>query len=65
MLRRTAPERIAAVRAAVPGGRALDLGMVVLAVLGFATNDSGMAVPGIMMVVYVATWVQLLEVEAP
>ena len=65
VLRRWGPDRIAAVRAAVPGGRALDLGMVVLAVLGFATNDSGMAVPGIMLVVYVAVWVQLLVTCPP
>lgn len=64
-LRRRAPERIAAVRAAVPGSRALDLGMLVLAVLGFACNDSGMVVPGIMAVVYVAVWVQMLVATAP
>ncbi|MEI8001874.1 MAG: hypothetical protein WCI50_11035 [Actinomycetes bacterium] len=60
VLRLRWPDRIAAVRRAVPGSWAFDVGCWVLAVLGFAGNDSGTTVPGIMAVVYVAAWVHLL-----
>ena len=52
--------RLHAVFARVPEWRAACVGVVVLAVLGFALNDSGMTVPGIMLVVFVAAWVHLL-----
>jgi hypothetical protein len=57
---RTDRARIDAVLARVPEWRAACLGFVVLAVLGFALNDSGMTVPGIMLVVFVSAWVHLL-----
>ena len=53
-----------AVLVAVPEWRAACLGFVVLAVLGFALNDSGMTVPGIMLVVFVAAWMHLLVTVA-
>lgn len=60
------PARVRHVLAAVPEWRAGSLGFVVLAALGFACNDSGMTVPGIMLVVFVAAWVYLLvSVPAP
>ena len=52
--------RLHAVFARVPEWRAACVGFAVLAVLGFALNDSGMTVPGIMLVVFVAAWVHLL-----
>jgi hypothetical protein len=52
--------RLAAVFARVPEWRAACLGFAVLAVLGFALNDSGMTVPGIMLVVFVSAWIHLL-----
>ncbi|MFM8304318.1 MAG: hypothetical protein ACKOA9_08485 [Actinomycetota bacterium] len=61
-------DRLAAVLRRVPEWRAACIGFAVLAVLGFAGNDSGMTVPGIMLVVFVAAWVHLLvttEVPAP
>jgi hypothetical protein len=48
----------------VPEWRAACIGFAVLAVLGFAFNDSGITVPGIMLVVFVATWVRLLVAVA-
>jgi len=57
-------DRVVAVLAAVPEWRAACLGFVVLAALGFALNDSGMTVPGIMLVVFVAAWVHLLVTTA-
>lgn len=56
------PERVRAVLTTVPEWRAGCLGFAVLAVLGFALNDSGMTVPGIMLVVFVAAWVHLLVI---
>jgi hypothetical protein len=50
---------------AVPPWRAACTGFVVLAVLGFALNDSGMTVPGIMLVVFLAAWVFLLVLTSP
>ena len=44
----------------MPEWRAACVGFAVLAVLGFALNDSGITVPGIMLVVFVAAWVRLL-----
>jgi hypothetical protein len=52
--------RLGAIFARVPEWRAACVGFGVLAVLGFALNDSGMTVPGIMLVVFVCAWVHLL-----
>jgi hypothetical protein len=52
--------RLRVVLTGVPEWRAACIGFAVLAVLGFALNDSGTTVPGIMLVVFVAAWVHLL-----
>jgi hypothetical protein len=49
----------------IPEWRAACIGFAVLAVLGFALNDSGITVPGIMLVVFVSAWVRLLVAYAP
>jgi hypothetical protein len=51
--------------ARVPEWRAACIGFAVLAVLGFAFNDSGITVPGIMLVVFVSACVRLLVAYAP
>ena len=43
-----------------PGWWAACVGFIVLAVLGFGLNDSGITVPGIMLVVFLAAWARLL-----
>jgi len=53
------------VLAQIPEWRAACVGFAVLAVLGFALNDSGITVPGIMLVVFVTAWVRLLVAYAP
>ena len=53
-------DRMRAVFTAIPGWAAACTGFTVLAVLGFALNDSGITVPGIMLVVFLATWSRLL-----
>jgi hypothetical protein len=45
---------------AVPPLRASLIGFAVLIVLGYAVNDSGVAIPGVMLVVFVATMIGLL-----
>jgi hypothetical protein len=57
--------RLRAVITAVPEMRAGVVGFAVLAPLGFALNDSGMTVPGIMLVVFLAVWVYLSCTVAP
>src|SRR5262249_3393105 len=52
--------RLYALLAAVPPMRASLIGFAVLIVLGYAVNDSGVAIPGVMLVVFVATMVGLL-----
>ena len=52
--------RLLALLAAVPPLRASLIGFAVLIVLGYAVNDSGVAIPGVMLVVFVATMVGLL-----
>jgi len=59
------PARLRGVFAAIPEWRAACLGFAVLAGLGFALNDSGMTVPGIMLLVFVAAWIHLLVTVAP
>lgn len=53
------PARLRALRLAVPEWGAARWGIAVLAVLGFAWNDSGMTVPGIMLMVFVTAEVFL------
>jgi hypothetical protein len=52
--------RLSALLAAVPPLRASLIGFAVLVVLGYAVNDSGVAIPAVMLVVFVATMVGLL-----
>jgi hypothetical protein len=52
--------RLLAFLAAVPPFRASLIGFAVLIVLGYAVNDSGVAIPGVMLVVFVATMAGLL-----
>jgi hypothetical protein len=59
------PERIRSVFRTIPEWRAACVGFVVLAVLGFGSNDSGIAIPGIMLVVFVAAWIHLLVTVVP
>jgi hypothetical protein len=51
--------------ARIPEWRAACLGFTVLAVLGFGFNDSGITVPGIMLVVFVGACVRLLVACVP
>lgn len=55
-----APERLAALRAAVPEARSGLIGFAVLAVLGYALNDSGIAIPGVMLVILLGATIWLL-----
>jgi hypothetical protein len=55
-----APARLDAVRAAVPETRTGLIGFAVLAVLGYALNDSGIAIPGVMLVVLLGSGIWLL-----
>ena len=52
--------RVAALVARVPEMRASIIGFVVLTVLGYAVNDSGVAIPAVMLYVFVAAMVGLL-----
>ncbi len=64
-----APGRVVAVKAAIPEWRAACIGLAVLAVLGFGLNDSGIAVPGVMLGVFLPVLVYVLvrvpDAEAP
>ncbi|MCJ7436793.1 MAG: hypothetical protein MUP97_03420 [Acidimicrobiia bacterium] len=55
-----APARLRAVDAAVPEGRIGGIGLAIVAVLGYALNDSGVAIPGVMLVIAIAAFVWLL-----
>jgi hypothetical protein len=57
--------RVDAVLTAVPQWRAGCVGFAVLAVLGFALNDSGLAVPAMMLVVFLSAWAHLLLTVPP
>jgi hypothetical protein len=60
------PGRLAVVRERLPHYGALVLSFTVLATLGFALNDSGIAVPGVMLSVVNASLVYLLATfESP
>jgi hypothetical protein len=57
---RRAPERLRAVATAVPEVRVAGIGFAILAVLGYMLNDSGIAIPGLMLVIVIACGVWLL-----
>ena len=48
---RRAPDRLPAIERALPATRASLIGFTVLAALGYAVNDSGIAIPGVMLVI--------------
>jgi hypothetical protein len=52
-LARRAPDRLPAIERALPATRASLIGFAVLALLGYAVNDSGIAIPGVMLVIFV------------
>ena len=52
--------RLYALLGAVPPLRASLIGFAVLIVVGYGVNDSGVAIPGVMLVVFVATMAGLL-----
>jgi hypothetical protein len=52
---RRAPDRVAALQAHLPALRACLIGIVAAGVLGYALNDSGIAVPGVMLSILVPT----------
>jgi hypothetical protein len=54
------PERLEALRARLPALTACLIGIAVAAVLGYALNDSGIAVPGVMLSIWMPAMVFLL-----
>ena len=62
---RRAPERLAAIRAAAPETTTGLTGFAILAVLGYALNDSGVAIPGVMLSILVSCTVWLLTQIVP
>jgi hypothetical protein len=54
------PRSLRPVARAIPTARATVISLLVLAVLGFALNDSGIAIPGMMFVVVESTLVVLM-----
>jgi hypothetical protein len=59
LLRRARP-RLRAVDAAVPEARIGGVGLAIVGTLGYALNDSGVAIPGVMLVIAIAAFVWLL-----
>jgi hypothetical protein len=57
---RRAPERFGALQSRLPALRACLIGIAAAAVLGYALNDSGIAVPGVMLSVLMPAMVFLL-----
>ena len=55
-----APARLRAVDVAVPEGRIGGIGLAIVALFGYALNDSGVAIPGVMLVIAIAAFVWLL-----
>jgi ABC-type xylose transport system permease subunit len=55
-----APARLDALREAVPAARSGLVGFAILAVLGYALNDSGIAIPGVMLVILLTSVIWLL-----
>jgi hypothetical protein len=62
---RRAPERLAAIRSAAPETTTGLIGFAILAVLGYALNDSGIAIPGVMLSILVSCAVWLLTQIVP
>lgn len=60
-----APDRLRDLQARLPELRVLGIGAVLLLVLGFALNDSGVKVPGVMLVVIDAALVVLVMSREP
>jgi hypothetical protein len=54
------PARLAALRARLPALAPCAIGIVAAAVLGYALNDSGIAVPGVMLSIFMPAMVFLL-----
>jgi hypothetical protein len=59
LLKRARP-RLRAVDVAVPEARIGGVGLAIVAILGYALNDSGVAIPGVMLVIAIASYVWLL-----
>jgi hypothetical protein len=59
-LARRAPDRLPAIVRALPEARASIIGFAVLATLGYAANDSGIAIPGVMLVIFLGCLAWLL-----
>jgi hypothetical protein len=57
---RRAPDRLTTLRTAIPEARSALIGFAILAFLGYALNDSGIAIPGVMLVVLLTATVWLL-----
>ena len=57
---RRAPDRLPAIARALPEARASLIGFAVLATLGYAVNDSGIAIPGVMLVIFLGCLAWLL-----
>lgn len=55
-----APHRLRAMRDGVPGLRIGSIGLAIVAALGWALNDSGVAIPGVMLTVAIASCAFLL-----
>jgi len=55
-----ARHRLDALVAAVPEVRIAGVGLAIVALLGWALNDSGIAIPGVMLVIAIASMVWLL-----
>jgi hypothetical protein len=62
---RRAPNRLRALSAAVPEGRVAMVGFAIVGVLGFLLNDSGIAIPGVMLAILIASTVWLLTQIEP
>jgi hypothetical protein len=60
-----APERVSALRHRMPPLDACLIGLAAAAVLGYALNDSGIAVPGVMLGVLTPALVYLLNRTEP
>jgi hypothetical protein len=59
-----APGRLRSLSERFPEARAALVGFAVVAALGFALNDSGIATPGVMLAVLVAVLIALLAEDA-
>ena len=56
-----APERVRGIYERYPELRASTFGFVVVAAVGFALNDSGIAMPGVMLGVFNCVFVALVD----